>query len=489
MKTTFYGRAFGAATLALLAGPGAAQVTFEVITPSGQFNQAIGISDDGEFVCGTGGTNGFIWSASGGLQTGFGFPVEAWAVVDGGQAMTGVFLNALGQNEAGVWTASGGTQLAGNLFGASGCGSDLSSLFDVSSDGTTGVGMSWQGCQTTPMRWRQGVGLTALAKQNASSSARASRVSGNGLVSVGWDQGLPTGPGFSRRACVWTDDVTQVFPLTSPSNSQGLGEITCVNSDGTVYGGSSASTAFRVTPANGLEFLPPLAGVPGQYFVNAISEDGSIAVGVRLQFPTAEAVLWLPSGPVRAVDFLAANGIAVNATDVRNATGVSADGTVICGWGNVGAWVLTLADPAIDVYCTPKTSSAGCVTTISTSDPSSQPASGAADYFVTASAVQGAKTGLLFGGVTGPAAIPFSGGTLCVTPPLERGPLQNGGGTSPTSCDGAFAQIVNGGDILPDGLDAGAGNSAWYQWWYRDPLNGGGTFGTALSNAVQLDFQ
>ena len=141
------------------------------------------------------------------------------------------------------------------------------------------------------------------------------------------------------------------------------------------------------------------------------------------------------------------------------------------------------------LYCTPKTSSSGCVTTISTSDLGSQPTSGSGGYMVTASMAHEIRNGLLFAGNSGPAATPFSGGTLCMTPPLRRGPIMNSGGDNPLECDGSFSTLVNDGMVLPAGLDAGAGNSAWYQYWYRDPLNGAGTLGTALSNAVQLDFQ
>ena len=146
-------------------------------------------------------------------------------------------------------------------------------------------------------------------------------------------------------------------------------------------------------------------------------------------------------------------------------------------------------DGTPQIYCTPKPSSALCVNLILTSDRSNNPASGASDYSVDCFDVQGMKNGLLFGGVSGPAAIPFVGGTLCMNPPLKRGPIMNSGGASPSDCSGSFSQIVNDGQIVPNGLDAGAGNSGWYQFWYRDPNNGPGDLGTALSNAVKLDFQ
>ncbi len=139
-------------------------------------------------------------------------------------------------------------------------------------------------------------------------------------------------------------------------------------------------------------------------------------------------------------------------------------------------------------YCTAKASSAGCAAKVGTSAPA-QPVSGAGGYAVTASGAQSFKSGLLFAGLAGPSNIPFSGGSLCVAPPNKRGPLVNSGGSAPEFCDGAFSTTVNDGVLIPFGLDAGAGNSGWYQWWYRDPQNGSGTFGTALSDAIQLDFQ
>jgi len=141
------------------------------------------------------------------------------------------------------------------------------------------------------------------------------------------------------------------------------------------------------------------------------------------------------------------------------------------------------------IYCTAKTSSAGCIATISTSNVDAQPTSGANDYYVTAWMVQEQKLGLLFGGVSGAASLPFNGGTLCANAPLTRGPAIPSGGSAPNACGGVFSTLVNDGHLFPLGLDAGPGQSAWYQYWFRDPSNGPGSFGTSLSNALRLDFQ
>lgn len=138
-------------------------------------------------------------------------------------------------------------------------------------------------------------------------------------------------------------------------------------------------------------------------------------------------------------------------------------------------------------YCTAKASSAGCIAAIGTSA-DFMPQSGADDYFVTAMSVQGRKNGLLFASLSGQANLPFNGGILCSNPPTKRGPIQGSGSDDPFGCLGTYATLVNDGSEIPLGLDGGAGNSVWYQYWYRDPLNGAGNLGTALSNAVRLDF-
>ena len=138
-------------------------------------------------------------------------------------------------------------------------------------------------------------------------------------------------------------------------------------------------------------------------------------------------------------------------------------------------------------YCVAKTSSGGCTASIGSSDPSNAPSSGANDYDVIASGVQGIKTGLLFGGLN-PATIPFGGGTLCVQPPTKRGPLVFSGGSGPLACDGSFSTRINNGAVLPAGLDGGPGGTLFYQYWYRDPQGGMGNLGTALSDGLCVVF-
>ena len=137
------------------------------------------------------------------------------------------------------------------------------------------------------------------------------------------------------------------------------------------------------------------------------------------------------------------------------------------------------------VYCTAKTSSAGCVASmLPDAELGCDPVSGAADFSARAVEIQGFHNGLLFFSFNGAAAFPFSGGTLCMNPPLGRGPVTNSGGSGPLACDGSFALIINDGGPW----DPGPGMTTWMQAWYRDPQNGPGLLGTALSDAIVFGF-
>jgi len=278
--------------------------------------------------------------------------------------------------------------------------------------------------------------------------------------------------------------------------------------------------------------LPPFPANMNGFQGWAIAEDGSLA-GTGIHGSKRSASIWTPgtgwlnlsgevdfSAPVQAFDidstsgagyaelptpaaYLPGSGLSTLAGLLEPAQqgqwsfqtnlggGVNANGQIAAiGSNTAGESGVTLLTPLADVqvYCTAKTSSEGCVAAIGTSSAGS-PVSGASDYSVTAGGVQELKNGLLFASASGAAALPFNGGVLCMNPPLKRGPVLGSGGSTPNGCNGSYATLVNDGAILPLGLDAGPGNTAQYQYWYRDPQNGAGQLGTALSNAVQLDFQ
>ncbi|MBK8178550.1 MAG: M28 family peptidase [Planctomycetes bacterium] len=155
------------------------------------------------------------------------------------------------------------------------------------------------------------------------------------------------------------------------------------------------------------------------------------------------------------------------------------DGGVAFGGWNVDEFKLSALGPGTSdcptpqVYCTAKVNSLGCLPFIGTAGTPS--ASSASGFLVTGTGVLNQKSGLLLYSVTGPAANPFQGGTLCVAAPIRRSTgVGSGGSPLPASdCSGvytidmnAFASGALGGTphaslLLP-------GTVVHCQWWGRD---------------------
>jgi hypothetical protein len=134
-------------------------------------------------------------------------------------------------------------------------------------------------------------------------------------------------------------------------------------------------------------------------------------------------------------------------------------------------------DSAIEVYCTSKISSNGCVPSMAASGLPSLTTPG--NFSVTASQVETAQNGLIFFGTSGALSAPFQGGVLCVNPPLFRLNVQDSGGVG--TCSGSLS--VNLQDFLthPTGGNLQVGDLVCAQAWFRDPAV---PSTTGLSNAL-----
>lgn len=142
--------------------------------------------------------------------------------------------------------------------------------------------------------------------------------------------------------------------------------------------------------------------------------------------------------------------------------------------------------PAIISYCTSGTSTNGCVPTMSASGtPSAAATSG---FTLTASSIEGQKSGLIFYGVSGPKASIWSPGSnsyLCLKAPTQRTPSANSGGTL-NLCDGVLSiDFLDYVATHPGALGSpfSAGDLVWVQAWYRDPP---APNTTNLSNGLQF---
>jgi hypothetical protein len=123
-----------------------------------------------------------------------------------------------------------------------------------------------------------------------------------------------------------------------------------------------------------------------------------------------------------------------------------------------------------EVYCTAKTNTLGCLSQIGSNGTPSASAGGG--FHVTAGDVVNQKSGLLFYGVAGRAALPFQGGWFCVHPPARRTPLQSSGGNSSGhDCSGYFDLDFNQWvAVSGDPALAAGGLRVQAQYWSRDPF-------------------
>jgi hypothetical protein len=136
-------------------------------------------------------------------------------------------------------------------------------------------------------------------------------------------------------------------------------------------------------------------------------------------------------------------------------------------------------------YCTSGTTSSGCAPTIAGLGRAS--ASQASSLLLSATSLEGERSGHFFYGVNGPHAAPWgqSSHVLCVRAPTQRTGTQTTGGTA-GSCDGAMALDWNAFSTANPGAlgqPFAAGDDVWAQGYFRDPA---GPKTTALSNAVQF---
>lgn len=154
---------------------------------------------------------------------------------------------------------------------------------------------------------------------------------------------------------------------------------------------------------------------------------------------------------------------------------IAEDGTLlVCDLAAVRAWREVGAP---QTYCASKPSSDGCLPSAwGVGVPS---ASAGAGFTVGASLVTAGDTGLFFYSKSGPAALPFLGGTLCLAGSVTRTAGANSGGAAP--CSGSFALDFNA--YVASGVDPAlvAGQPVWGQYWFRDPPSASGV---GLSNGL-----
>jgi hypothetical protein len=124
------------------------------------------------------------------------------------------------------------------------------------------------------------------------------------------------------------------------------------------------------------------------------------------------------------------------------------------------------------VYCTAGITSNGCVPAIRGLGVAS--ATAGSGFEIEISGVDGQRSGLIFYGVSGPVATPWSAQSTsmrCVGSPTQRMSAKTSGGTN-GACDGTFREDWNAfRSARPAALGQpfAGGEMVWAQGWFRDP--------------------
>ena len=290
----------------------------------------------------------FRWTSSDGM-VGLGFlagsKLESFAydVSGDGTVVVGESFSPSG-DEAFRWTSDDGMVALGDLED----GNFDSRVNDVSTDGSVLVGQGHSNSGGEAMRWTSGSGMVGLGDLPGTGfDSIANGVSGDGSVVVGSSSST-----FGSEAFRWI----------SADGMVGLGDLaggrfessaSAISADGSVVVGRGNSTsgleAFRWTSGGGMVGLGDLAGGRFESSATAISADGSVVVGRSSSASSLEAFIWDSTNGMQELDeVLAGLGIDLTGWRLEEATGISADGLTIVGWGShqsgTEAWIATIPE-------------------------------------------------------------------------------------------------------------------------------------------------
>lgn len=305
------------AGLLALAPLGAAQAQLTEITG---FGRCVDMDANGEFLLTS---IGYVWDPSGTTTPKFGAD-DAVGISLGGAFLAGN--NDDGTQNTPAWHDGTDWISLGGIPGSTGCGPDLGSAYDISSDGLVVVGLAWNGCTTDAFKWDATSGVFTALPNSGTESARANCTNFDGSWVGGWDRG-----NFSNnRPAVW-DPTNTVQVLNTQS-----GEVWALTSDGSIAVGQLGSNAARWETGSGAETLLPI--LPGfemsQSFAFGVDATGTTIVGQAGAPPFAipTAFYWREDVGTVDLNVLAAElGAPPPSAPFANAVAISDDGNTIAG--------------------------------------------------------------------------------------------------------------------------------------------------------------
>jgi hypothetical protein len=153
--------------------------------------------------------------------------------------------------------------------------------------------------------------------------------------------------------------------------------------------------------------------------------------------------------------------------DLMGSSGIDMLMTWVC-FGDPSLHVLGTQPGYPTAYCTAKATSVSTFPSVGAIGSTSV---AAADFRLTCNFGVPSKNAIHFYN-TLPNGVPFQGGTLCVKPPLIRGPVK---------MFDAYGSLVETVTLQAKDI----GQTFYFQFWGRDPANPDGT-GVMLSNALSI---
>jgi len=215
-------------------------------------------------------------------------------------------------------------------------GANESTATGVSADGSVVVGFGISNVATPEaFRWTAADGLEGLDDLDGGlDRSEATGVSGDGSTVVGFSNSNVGTP----EAFVWTAAADLLDGLGALGGSGPFSEALAISADGSTIVGRKTSSQgevawFSDAPSGTLMALNDLAGgMAPASAATAVSDEGSVAVGWGEDTQGRKAVRWIL--PDVSAQLLGAGDLPGGPGDpFAEATGVSADGSVVVGWG------------------------------------------------------------------------------------------------------------------------------------------------------------
>ncbi len=323
---------------------------------SGSASYATAVNSDGTVVTGyansgASGTQAFRWT--GGVMTGIGYlgtdTSLAYAISGDGDTIVGHATGTNANNYAFGWH-----QAPMFAIDFSQCGGQGPFAYGISTDGLVSVGAIDTdhigmpvGCfPGRAVRWLNNSTLTFLEGGASPPSGLARGANRDGSVIVGQKSiGIPmTGCFPCTQAFRWNNGVV----ITLGDFGGNFSSAFATNHDGSVVVGEAAvdivnSQPFRWTQAGG---LVGLGGTSISARANAVNSAGNIVVGVA----QGKAFRWSATTGMQFIqDLLVAAGVDMSNWNLKQATGISSDGSVLVGTAGHGVfdegWIARLPPP------------------------------------------------------------------------------------------------------------------------------------------------